>query len=352
MLDAAPGFVNRRRKLLTGGVLAVLAAAAATFVLLGPMASWRNVSRVPFDPAEARSALPSLASTTTATAPADTVIVIPNDQVDAFLLVGQDRRNPDEEGHSDAVQLIARPTDGSPPFIVPLPRNLALPDPCTGGTIKLKDALAGCGDEVSGPELLALLVEDFTSIRIDHYIILDFEGFAGLIDAVGGVDICVPYPVRDRTTGTGLDLPEGCTNATGEQALGWVTSRTTEAFIDGQWVALEGVSALSRDRRQRDILLQVLGKLRTMDSPSDLLAIADQIAGTFVLDEGLSITDAVAMAWDLRDINVADIVTFGIPTAPEASPDGEFLLIPTEPFLETLEANYPPAETWKVPVQP
>ncbi|MFQ5524463.1 MAG: LCP family protein, partial [Acidimicrobiia bacterium] len=249
--------------------------------------------------------------------------------------------------YTAAVMLLTAPI-----FIVPLPRNLELPDPCSGTTIKLKDALVGCGEQASGPELLAILVEDFTGIAVDHYVVLNFAGFAGLVDAMGGVEICVPYAVRDRTTGTGLDLPEGCTNATGEQALGWVTSRTTEALIDGEWVALEGVSSLDRDQRILDLMFKVMAKAKRLSSPGDLLAIADQLSGTFILDEGLSVTDAVALAWELRGTPLADIVTFTIPAVSGASEEGEFILSPAEPFIRTLEREYPAAESWRVPVQP
>lgn len=347
--------MSRRTILISASLIAAaLVAGVSAFAYFGPVASFREIPRVPFNPEEARSALPSLPppTTTTLPEPTETVIVIPNDRVDAFLLVGRDRGGPDGEARSDALQLVVRPRDANPIFIVPLPRNLELPDPCSGRTIKLKDALVGCGEQVSGPELLAILVEDFTGITVDHYVILNFSGFAGLVDALGGVEICVPYPVRDRTTGTGLDLPGGCTNATGEQALGWVTSRTTEGFVDGEWVALEGVSSLDRDRRILDLMFKFMAKAKRLRSPADLLAIADQLSGTFVLDEGLSVTDAVSLAWELRSTPLGDIVTFTIPTAPGASEEGEFVLSATEGFLTTLEREYPASASWRQPVQP
>ncbi|SNT38724.1 transcriptional attenuator, LytR family [Streptosporangium subroseum] len=50
-------------------------------------------------------------------------------------------------------------------------------------------------------------VETLTGIRIDHFVKVDFTGFKGMVNAVGGVDVCVPPPIND--TKALLHLPAG-----------------------------------------------------------------------------------------------------------------------------------------------
>jgi len=128
--------------------------------------------------------------------------------------------------------------------------------------------------------------------------------------------------------------------------VGWATSRTTEVFCDGTWVA-EATTALDRDRRQRDLLLQLLGKLKGFDSVTSLGALGGALAGTFVLDDTLSLPDAVALAWSLRSLRPEAVHTLTIPTV-SSSRNGVFVLLPARPLARVLVDAYPPARAWVV----
>jgi hypothetical protein len=81
---------------------------------------------------------------------------------------------------------------------------------------RINAGLNGCGERATGPELLTVMVEDFTGRGVDNYVKLDFDGFTELIDTVGGVRVCREH----RTREPGLfELPAGCSRLDGETYL-------------------------------------------------------------------------------------------------------------------------------------
>ncbi len=66
-------------------------------------------------------------------------------------------------------------------------------------------------------------IESLTGIHIDHFVKVDFTGFKEMVDALGGVEVCLPEPIRDRKAL--LDLPAGHQTLDGERALGYVRTR-------------------------------------------------------------------------------------------------------------------------------
>ncbi len=255
-------------------------------------------------------------------------------ETQAFLVIGGDQ----VAGAADVIMLLVLPGDGSKPFMVSLPRDLYLPNRCTGGYTRINATIHGC-DDISGPTLLALTVEDFTGIEVDHFAMFDFEGFERIIDGVGGVEICVEYPVRDSKSG--LDLPAGCTNATGEQALAWVRSRHTQQKVDGRWRSMPGAGDLLRNQHQQEVILQLFSKLKTFESPSDLTRKVAELSDNFTLDDQLGLADAIALAWQLRDLDLEDINRLTIPVRLTSNKKGQSILVPTAPFADVLAEAYP-----------
>lgn len=306
--------------------------------------SWRGVEREEFDVAAAELALP----VTTAPPSPDIVedvdereleeVVTAPEAPDAayrsFLLIGGDRA----AGAADVIMLLVMPTDGSEPFIVSLPRDLYLPNRCTGDYSRINATIHGC-TAVNGPTLLSLTVEDFTGISVDHFAMFDFDGFERIIDSLGGVEICVDHAVRDEKAH--LELPAGCTNATGEQALAWVRSRKTQELIDGRWRSMPGASDLSRNQHQQDVIIELFRKLKTFESPSDLTSKVSDLADAFTLDDRLSLADAIALGWQMRDVRLDSINRLEIEVELARTKEGRSVLIPTVAFDEILAVEYP-----------
>lgn len=106
-----------------------------------------------------------------------------------------------------------------------------------------------------GTDVLIRTVQRALSIPIHHYIEIDFQGFKGLVDAVGGVTVCVEYPSRDRHTG--LFMKAGCPRLDGVEALAFARSRFFESKIDGEW-KIDGTSDIGRTARQRMFVTALL----------------------------------------------------------------------------------------------
>ncbi len=264
--------------------------------------------------------------------PAETPMTTAPEQAYAtFLLVG----GHEVSGAADVILYLVRPTNSAKPFMVSLPRDLYVENPCTGGNSRINALIHGCArKDINGPSLLSYAVGQFTGIEVDHFALFDFDGFEKIIDAVGGVEICVEYEVYDKKAE--LSLPAGCTDATGAQALGWVRSRHTLQKVNGSWTSVPGASDLQRNQHQQDVIFQLFTELKTFDSPTELTAKVAGLADAFVLDNTLSLKDAVGLAWGLREIDLEDINRLELPVRLTRSKKGQSILVATMPFDELL----------------
>jgi LCP family protein required for cell wall assembly len=102
-----------------------------------------------------------------------------------------------------------------------------------------------------GPVCTIKTVEKLTNVRIDNFVVVDFKAFKTVVDAIGGVEVCLTTPVYDPVRnggGSGLDLPAGYSNITGEQALAFVRAR--ESLGDG--------SDIGRIERQQQFIASMV----------------------------------------------------------------------------------------------
>src|SRR5690606_22041117 len=74
-----------------------------------------------------------------------------------------------------------------------------------------------------GPSLLVETIEQATGVRIDHYVEVNFAGFVGMVDALEGVEVCVPQAINDPDAR--LKLPAGDQHLDGVEALKYVRAR-------------------------------------------------------------------------------------------------------------------------------
>jgi len=155
-----------------------------------------------------------------------------------------------DAGHrSDTILILHIPSNGGRAVLISLPRDSYVTIPGFGQN-KINAAYS-----FGGPRLLARTVQDNTGLRIQHYIGIGFGGLVNVVDAVGGVRMCLPTPIHDQASG--LNLKAGCQTLGGAEALGYV--RTRHQFADQD---------LQREQNQR-LFLRAL--LRKMTSPTTLL---------------------------------------------------------------------------------
>ena len=229
------------------------------------------------------------------------------DGAENFLLVGSDSRafvgsgadassfgRADEVTgqHADMMLLVHVPTSG-PAVVVSVPRDLVV-DLQGSGAHRLTMALA------QGPQVLVDAFCSSLGLGIDHVVIIDFEGFRKLIDAVGGIDLDLPAPIRDTYTGLEIDAA-GSHHLDGAEALAFARSRHAETRDGSTWVSMPDGSLGRADRGQ--VVLTALGPSLQARSSSwwgmhQLLA---AVSGSVTVDAGAGRSDASTLARALHD---------------------------------------------------
>ncbi|MGB7361107.1 MAG: LCP family protein [Mycobacterium sp.] len=231
-----------------------------------------------------------------------------------WLLVGSDSRaglTPEQQAElatggdldfsgsarTDTILLVHLPGLGSstPATMVSIPRDSYVPIPGYGSD-KVNAAFT-----LGGPTLLTQTVEQATGLRIDHYAEIGFGGFAGLVDAVGGVTMCPAEPINDPLAG--IELPAGCQELDGRSALGYVRTRTTpRADLDRMANQRQFMSALVDRATSPAVLL----------NPLRWYPMARAAVDTVTVDDGDNLWDLIRLAWALHG-DPASITTGTVP---------------------------------------
>jgi LCP family protein required for cell wall assembly len=126
-----------------------------------------------------------------------------------------------------------------------IPRDLVVPIAGTGAENRINAALTG------GPGELVKTIEQNFDIPIHHYVLIDFDGFQAIVDALGGIDVRFPYPSRDSSRPGRREA--GCRHLNGVRALALARSRYFSYQVDGVWHS-DPWADLGRIRRQQAFL--------------------------------------------------------------------------------------------------
>ena len=258
-----------------------------------------------------------------------------------FLVVGSDSRadlddteNFGDFGGSRADVVIVLFQDPSGTALLSLPRDLLVTDACSGREVKLSSTLEGCSD-MNGPTLLTLTVEEMIGHPIDHFGLVDLQGFQHAVDALGGYEICVDNPVRDEKAG--LELPAGCTDADGAQTLAWMRSRSTQELTSNGWRTLPGMNDLARNERQRSFMIDMIGRIGDLSSPGAMSAAGQAVAPFVTVDSELSLGEAVNLALALRGAGLDNVVELAVPVYDVTTSAGAAALLPSTPVAEIVD---------------
>jgi LCP family protein required for cell wall assembly len=186
---------------------------------------------------------------------------------------------------TDTILLIHVPEfrSSTPTVLVSIPRDSYVPIPGHGKD-KINAAFA-----MGGAPLLAETVERATGLRVDHYAEIGFGGFAGLVDALGGVTVCPTAPIDDPLAG--IDLPAGCQQLSGRDALGYVRSRDTPR------------ADLDRMANQRDFLSALLHRAASPAvwlNPLRWYSVPRAAAAAMTVDRGDHVWDFARLGWALH----------------------------------------------------
>jgi LCP family protein required for cell wall assembly len=206
---------------------------------------------------------------------------------------------------ADTMMLLHIPRGTGKPVLVSLPRDSYVPIPGRGRN-KLNAAYA-----FGGPPLLARTVEQVTGIRIDRYMEVGFDGFASVVDAVGGVQICPEQAMRDPMAG--LNVKAGCQEANSRTALAYVRARHS------------GRGDLDRVERQQEFLGSLIDKAT---SPAVLLnpfrSVPLLLTGTdaVAVDRAAHVWNLIRFPFAMRSIGSGGGVATTVPVAGTATVSG------------------------------
>lgn len=227
-----------------------------------------------------------------------------SEEQQAALATGGDVGN----GRTDTILLVHVPglASSAPTTMVSIPRDSYVEIPGYGQD-KINAAFS-----LGGAALLAQTVEQATGIRLDHYGEIGFDGFAELVDAVGGVTMCPPEPISDPLAG--IDLPAGCQELDGRNALGYVRTRATpRADLD----------RMVNQRLFMSTLMQRATSPGVLANPLRWYPMARAASGVLTVDEGAHVWDLARLGWALH----GDLTTTTVPIADFTSGDSGSVVV-------------------------
>lgn len=256
-----------------------------------------------------------------------------------IMLIGEDWGSGTGNARSDAVLLLHLSGDGQRAEVVGLPRDLIVDIPSChtpdGRTTEAARAQFNWAFQWGGAACTIRTFEDLSGIRVDHHLVVGFEGFAELVDAVGGVPVTLEHDEDDPNVGHHLSAGRHLLN--GEQALAYVRARVYVG--DG--------SDLNRMSRQQDFLRRLYDRIvdrGTFTHPSRLYAVLSAATSALTADPGLdSLGELRELAEDLRAVPESGISFHTLPTLPHPTRENRLTL--DEPaadaFLAALRADRP-----------
>ncbi|MFF3511345.1 LCP family protein [Streptomyces sp. NPDC002573] len=158
-----------------------------------------------------------------------------------------------------------------------------------------------------GPACVVKTVEQMSGVRMDHYVEIDFAGFKGLVDAIGGVTVTVDQNIHDKSSG--LDITAGTHRLNGTQSLEFV--RTRHGIGDG--------SDLGRIGLQQQFMLALLSEIKKQDllgSPTKAYKIADSLTSALTTDSGLaSLAKLAEFGRSMNGVEPSTMETIMLPVA-------------------------------------
>lgn len=210
---------------------------------------------------------------------------------------------------SDTMMLVHVSADRRDVTVVSLPRDSYVTIPAY--TDSDGDHHAAHQDKLNaafsygGAPLLIRTVTDLTGLSINHYVEVGFAGVVNMVDAIGGVDVCVPNAVDDHKSG--LTLPAGTSHVDGTMGLAFVRARYIDPTAD-----------LGRMQRQQQFLgamFQRATSLGVLLNPAKLSGFLDAALSSVDVDESLTRDRILDLAGELHGLKPKNLHFLTVPLA-------------------------------------
>jgi LCP family protein required for cell wall assembly len=299
---ASPLTVPRKRRRLWVRVLVPVAALLVLAVAAGAVYAWtldrsitRNITRGIDLPSDAPTAAGESARPSEA----------PETGTLDFVLLGSDSRDPDDDGagRSDTIMVAHLNKDRDKAYIISFPRDMYVSVPGHGKN-KINAAYS-----FGGAPLTVRTLENLTDVRMDHVVLVDFEGFIGLTKDLGGVTVTN----KTAFSSHGFDYPKGKVTIEGEKALWFVRER--HALPEGD---------LDRAENQRNVIKAIVAKGLSADvisDPARFTTFTGNLAKHLTVDNSLTDSEIRSTALSLRlkakNIELMQAPLSGFGTAPD-----------------------------------
>ncbi len=195
---------------------------------------------------------------------------------------------------SDTILLLS--LEGSRGAMLSFPRDLYVPR-CDGTEGRINAAYG-----IGGPTCLVRTVSDVSGIPVTNFLEVDFLGFHDIVEAVGGVRMCLKDPISDKDAH--IDLPKGCQRLDGKESLGYVRVRK----IDNDLMRIE------RQQRFMKELAKEIAQPSTVLNPLRLFSTGNAVGSALKADNGLGLTDLAALARGGAAMGRTEFPQFAVPT--------------------------------------
>lgn len=228
--------------------------------------------------------------------------------------------------------------------MVQFPRDLYVPV-ATGGKEKINSAL------LEGRATLVETVEDLTGLEINNYAEVNIAGFRDLIDAIDGVDVCIPEPIPfDEQTGLVVTPDDvGMVHFNGDDALRFVRSR--KVFTEG-----EAIGDFARIQNQQKFLAAAISKVtspNTFLSFGKLRAIKDVGGRNLNIDDHTTLIELYRLLKRFRAFDPANYEAYTAPNLGPGEVDGASIVLPDDATMDAMfdaiADNGSPADMSNVP---
>jgi LCP family protein required for cell wall assembly len=255
--------------------------------------------------------------------------------VQNILILGSQTRDGQGQGFgydphtnlSDNLLLVHLDATHTHAIVVSIPRDTMVYEPAcrsrlgSGIVPAQQQAIIDGAMNLGGPTCAVATVEHLTHIQMDHFVEFNFNSFRAVVDAIGGVQVCLPQAVNDPFSN--LHLSAGRHVITGNQALAFV--RTRHGVGNG--------SDLGRIELQQEFFSSLIQKVKsqgTLTNPVKLYDIASTATKAVTVDPSLgSISKLLSLAATLRSLHTSNVTFITMPTI--LDPADTNRLLPAEP---------------------
>jgi len=249
------------------------------------------------------------------------------------LLMGSDSRGDEttlddgspSDQRTDTMMLLHVDGDRRHASVMSVMRDLWVPIPGRGEG-KVNSAFAH-----GGSPLAVQTVESLLGVRVDHVAIIDFEGFADMTTALGGVDVVSEKAFRSTASDreSAHEYVQGVNHLAGDSALAFVRERS--AFADADFQRVENQQAFLEG------VLRTLVSRATLTDPTRVTGFLAATAPHVTVDADLDAASLVALGASLRGLRPDDVDFFTVPTAGTgASDDGQSIVLPDDAAISEL----------------